>query len=202
MRVIIYCRTSLGEDRQNVDNQKLPLSRYVKQRKSEGWNLIETVIDRASGGKADRDGILRIMDMAHKRQFDILLVYSLDRLSREGISQTLRYLSILEANKVRFISYSEGYLNTLEGPFKELVVSLIGYLASVEREKIRTRIKEGLNRLKLEGKTLGRPRVDLEKITQAKYLRSQNMSYGTIAKEMNLTRARVYQLANNYESSE
>lgn len=199
MRVIIYCRTSLGEDRQNVDNQKIPLSRYVEQRKSEGWELQEIIVDRASGGRADRDGITKIMDMAHKRKFDILITYSLDRLSREGVSQTLRYLSILEANKVRFISYTESYLNTLEGPFKELVVSLIGYLASVEREKIRTRIKEGLNRLKSEGKKLGRPKVDQEKITKAKYLRNnQNMSYGAIAKEMNLTRARAHQLVNNY----
>jgi DNA invertase Pin-like site-specific DNA recombinase len=98
---------------------------------------------------------------ASRRKFDLVLFWSLDRFSREGVLETLNHLKKLDSYGVNWRSYQESYFDSC-GPFKDVVVSLMATLAKQERLRISERTKAGLRRAKREGKTLGRPRVEVD----------------------------------------
>ena len=54
--------------------------------------IVDEYIDFVSGGKSDRANFLRLLADSDRHKFDLVLVWSLDRFSREGISNTLGYL--------------------------------------------------------------------------------------------------------------
>ena len=54
--------------------------------------MVHEYIDRASGKRGDRVQFQRLFEAASRREFDILLFWSLDRLSREGTAETLNHL--------------------------------------------------------------------------------------------------------------
>jgi len=197
--VILYCRVSLSDaERQHPENQVNCLTDYARRN---DWHIKETIIDRCSGAKDEesRPGLKKVMDMAHKRLFDILLVYDSSRLTRENTLTFLKYLDTFRRNNIAYVSYCEPFLNMIDPHYRDLICSLIGFFASFEREKIRTRVKEGLKRVKAEGKTLGRPKVDIEKIKTAQGLRTQGKSYTQIGLEMKISRIYAFQLCNKYK---
>jgi putative DNA-invertase from lambdoid prophage Rac len=132
--------------------------------------------------------------MAHKREFDVLLFWSLDRLSREGTRATIQYLTQLEQDGVDWHSFTEQYLSSL-GIFKDCIISLLSALARQEKIRISERTKAGLERtVKLNGIKLGRRPTPREKIQQAINLRKQGLSFEEIGREMGITRSRAHQL--------
>jgi len=56
-----------------------------------GWNLVREYVDHESGKVSHREQFQRMFEEASRRQFDVLLFWSLNRLSREGILRTLAY---------------------------------------------------------------------------------------------------------------
>ena len=69
------------------------------------------------------------MEAASRREFDTVLVWSLDRFSREGIGRTFGHLKRLDSYGVKFRSYSESFLDTT-AKFAELVVAIFAFVAS------------------------------------------------------------------------
>ena len=110
MRCIIYSRVST--DMQDTENQIAQLREYADK---QHWEIVTVKTDICSGSKSSdaRTGLKEIFDLARKRQFDILLFWSLDRLSREGTRQTLEYLSRFDGYKVKWHSYTEEYISSL-----------------------------------------------------------------------------------------
>src|SRR4051812_10776765 len=104
---------------------------------------------------------------AAKRKFDLVLFWSLDRFTREGVLETLNHLQRLSAYGVGWRSYQEHYLDSC-GPFRDVVISLMATLAKQERLRISERTRAGLKRARHEGKILGRPRlaIDIKKVSQ------------------------------------
>jgi DNA invertase Pin-like site-specific DNA recombinase len=94
-------------DRQETDNQLLQLKDFCDR---SGWDIFDIYVDRESGrkGKRERSDFARLFDDAAKRKFDVVLFWSLDRFSREGIRKTINYLQQLNLNleSVRNISYT------------------------------------------------------------------------------------------------
>ena len=131
-----------------------------------------------------------------QKKFDILLVWKLDRFSRAGISYTLQKLKELDNLGVGFISYQEQYLNTAEGNLRDLVLSILSYVASIELENISSRTKAGLERARKEGKILGRPKLRINQ-KQIKYLRKQGLSFRQIARQLNVSHVSVFNAAHN-----
>lgn len=111
----------------------------------------------------------------------MVLFWSLDRFSREGILETLQHLRHPETAGVAWRSYTESYFDS-SGPFKDAVVAIMASLAKLERQKISERTKAGLKRARREGKLLGRPRivVDVQKIRK---LQARGMALRGIAEE-------------------
>ena len=94
---------------------------------------------------------------ASRAQFDIVLFWSLDRFSREGVLETLRYLERLTAAGVAWKSYTEQYLDSC-GIFKDAVLAILAVIAKQERIRMSERVSAGMQRAKAGGVTLGRKR--------------------------------------------
>ena len=190
MKCLIYSRVSTAE--QFDENQTTQLKEYAEK---QGWTVIGVKTDTASGSKSldERQGLKEVFELAHKKKFDILLFWSLDRFSREGSRKTLEYLTTLDSYGIQWHSYTEQYISSL-GIFSDAIISLLSCLAKQERIRISERTKAGLERVKAKGIRLGRPNVKPEFIQKAKDLRAQGISYSAIGKQMNLSKARAFQL--------
>lgn len=96
VRCGIYARVSSAGGRQDTDNQLSQLREYCKRQR---YQIIGEYIDHASGKSSDRDAFKRLFGDASKRMFDIVVVWALDRLTREGAFETFAY--IRKADRVR-----------------------------------------------------------------------------------------------------
>jgi DNA invertase Pin-like site-specific DNA recombinase len=155
MRIALYCRVSKNDQSQDPGNQLLPLRNYAK---ALGGDIVTEYVDLASGSNSDRKEFLQMFEDADKRKFDLLLVWALDRFSREGISNTLGYLERLKKNGVAVKSLSETWLDTRDEGIGQLLISIFSWVAAQERRRIIERTKAGLDRARKEGKQLGRPK--------------------------------------------
>jgi DNA invertase Pin-like site-specific DNA recombinase len=167
MRCAVYIRVSsphrpgAGSDdsleRQHTDNQRAQLLEFVR---SAGWTLAREYEDRDTGGKSDRSQFQRLMDDASKRKFDVVLFWSLDRFSREGVYETLHHLRYLDSHGVGFRSYTEQYLDSC-GIFKDAVLAILAVIAKQERVRMSERIRAGLDYARSQGKRFGPRPKDL-----------------------------------------
>ena len=149
-------------------------------------------IDEASGSHGDRVQFKRLFEDAHRHRFSLVLFWSLDRLSREGVLETLRYLERLTLYGVAWKSYTEQYLDSA-GIFKDAIISIMATLAKQERIRVSERTLAGLETARAKGKVLGRPRkvFDRERLVQ---LRKAGWSLGQLSKEFRISRTHVARL--------
>lgn len=177
MRVALYARASTKDKGQDTENQLRQLRAFAAQQR---WELVSEYVDRASGKRADRPQFQAMLAAASQRQFDVLLFWSLDRLTREGALATLRYLETLSGYGIRYRSYTEQYIDTL-GPFGEAVIAILAAIAKQERQRLSERVLAGLQRARAEGRVGGRPSaLDAKQIAQARKLRAQGQSLRAI----------------------
>ncbi len=161
-RAAVYLRVSTRE--QTVENQEPVLREWAARL---GLDGVRVFADVASGGKADRAQLAALLEAARRREVDVLLIWSLDRLSREGIGPTMRYLDQLHAAGVRVQSHQEPWLDT-DSPVWPVLVAFSAWWAQQERLRIGARIRAGQARARREGKRLGRPAraVDVEDVVR------------------------------------
>jgi DNA invertase Pin-like site-specific DNA recombinase len=151
MRCAIYARVSTTD--QQVDNQLIELRRYVEAR---GWAPMEYVDVGVSGAKDRRPALDELVTDAKRRRFDVLVVWRLDRLGR-SLKHLITLLDEFVALGVAFVSLSEGIDATT--PAGKLQLHILGAIAEFERGRIRERVVAGLQRAKVQGKVLGRPKA-------------------------------------------
>jgi DNA invertase Pin-like site-specific DNA recombinase len=156
MKAALYCRVSLEDGRQTVENQRQQLAEFCARMR---WQVVEEFTDAKSGKSLDRPGLKKMMMAASRREFDVLVFWSLDRLSRSGVVDVLNLLQQLAGWGVAYRSLQESYLDSL-GPFSDVVVSLLASIAKLEREKIRERTLAGLARARKQGRIGGRPKAE------------------------------------------
>ena len=126
---------------------------------SQGWEVVHEFVDRASGKNADgRAEFRRLFEDASKRRFDLVLFWSLDRFSREGVLATLQHLERLQSYGVGYRSFTEQYLDSC-GIFRDAVLSILAVIAKQERVRLSERVHAGLARARKEGRVGGRPKV-------------------------------------------
>ena len=154
--VALYLRVSTTDKGQDTDNQLLQLQEFCDR---QGWQIHDIYKDQESGrkGKRERGNFSRLFEDAARRKFDVVLFWSLDRFTREGIRKTIVYLQQLDSFGVRFKSYTEPLLDTDNELVSHIVVGVLSYFAQQEAVRISERTKAGLQRVQYQGKVLGRP---------------------------------------------
>ena len=186
MNIAIYSRVSTRDKGQDVENQLRQLREFCSK---QGWVIVREYVDHASGKRGDREQFQVMFAAASRRQFDMVLFWSLDRFSREGALATLQYLQRLTAYGVGYRSLMEEFLDSC-GLFREALISILATLAKQERVRLSERTVAGLQRARQQGRVGGRPRIvcDRERIAE---LRRSGVSLGQIAAQMGLSKTSV-----------
>jgi DNA invertase Pin-like site-specific DNA recombinase len=185
IRVALYARISKDKSSQDTENQLADLRAFVEHKAGDGWLLEEQYVDRCTGKTAERPAFKRLFESAAQRKFDLILFWSLDRFSREGVFETLQHLQRLNSYGVDWWSFREEYLRSV-GVFKEAVLAILAAVAKQERIRISERVHAGLRRARKEGRQLGRPRVVVDGARIAK-LRERGLGIREIASETGLS---------------
>jgi DNA invertase Pin-like site-specific DNA recombinase len=188
-RVAIYARVSTTNHGQDVTLQTRELQQFAEVR---GWRLVDSYLDLGISGSKDRRPELdRLMADAHRRKFDVVIVWKFDRFAR-SVSHLLRALETFNALGIAFVSLSEQMDTTT--PTGKMVFTVLGAVAELERSLIAERVRAGLRNARAKGKKLGRPRtaVDTARIDR---LRASGLSWPKIAAEMGVSVGTVYQAA-------
>src|SRR2546425_9336822 len=154
MRIALYTRVSTLDKGQDSENQLRELKKFVARKKAEGWKLVRQYVDHASGKNGNRVEFQRLFVDAAEKKFDLVLFWSLDRFSREGVLETLQQLQRLKSNGVDWWSLKEEYLRSI-GPFRDAVLAILAAIAKQERIRIQERVRAGLARARENGVRLG-----------------------------------------------
>jgi len=151
MRAAIYARVSTKDKGQDVENQLAQLRRYASE---QNWE-VALFIDYESAKTASRAQFQELFAAASRREFGVVLVWALDRFTREGVAETFIHIKRLLEFGVQFESYTEAHFRTT-GPAGELMIAIAAWIAKQERIRISERTKAGLATARAKGKTLGR----------------------------------------------
>ena len=154
-RVAIYARVSTDNKGQDPENQQRQLREWCRHM---GHPVVCEYVEHENGGKGVeyRKQLGAMFAGAARREFDLLLVWSLDRFSREGMAATIGHLRRLSSHGVGFHSFTEEHLSTDNELVRNILLATLASLAKLEREKISQRTKAGLERARAMGKRLGR----------------------------------------------
>ena len=199
MALVFYCRVSSRD--QNLARQ-LERAKQVKADK--------IFADKYSGKNLDRPEFRKMMQ--YLREGDVLEVSSLDRLSR-NYDDLKDLVSKLRKMKVKLIADDLPQLNSgndlMDHAMMDMLISLIGYVAQNEREKIRERQRQGIELAKARGVYRGgvikygpnaknpQNRIVWEQVV--KMLKSKQYPISYIARTTGLSRTQVYRIKNRLE---
>jgi DNA invertase Pin-like site-specific DNA recombinase len=180
-RVAIYARVSTTNHGQDAGLQTREMGQFAEAR---GWKLADEYVDAGvSGSKDSRPELNRLMADAHKRRFDVVLVWKLDRFGR-SLRHLVNALAEFESLGIAFVSLSDNLdLSTASG---RLMFNIIGAMAEFERALIQERVKAGIRNARAKGRRIGRPRVAVDPARIAA-LRASGLSWRTIERELGIS---------------
>ena len=184
-RAALYLRVSTVD--QHPETQLLDLRQLAAQR---GFEIVAEYTDRISGAKARRPGLDQMMKEARRGRFDVVLVWACDRIARS----TRHFLEVLdELNRlnIEFVSFRE-QIDT-GGPLGRAIVVIIGAIAELERNLIVERVRAGMRRDRLEGRSIGRPSLALDRAAIIRD-RQRGQSLGQLARAYSVSRATVHRV--------
>ena len=192
-RAALYLRVSTLD--QHPETQRFDLVEMARQR---GYEIVQEYTDKISGVKAQRPGLSQLMCDARRGRFDVLLVWSCDRIAR-STRHLLEVLDEMNRLGVEFISFRES-IDT-EGPLGRAIVVIIGAVAELERNLIIERVRAGMRRARLEGRHIGRPALDLDREAIIRDHRHGD-SLGTIARNHGASRTTVHRVLSEHASKQ
>ncbi len=154
-----YVRVS--KDEQNTDNQK---ARLLKEGIPEDCIFIDKGISGTIAAMK-RPGFRRMMEHIEKNQGAVkyLYVWELSRIGRSML-ETLTLIKELEDThgvKIWSLSDTEAFTRNEDSNIRNLLISIIAWVAEQERNNIASRTRLALDKARADGTTLGRPRRDI-----------------------------------------
>jgi len=154
-KAVVYLRVSTLD--QTTANQEREL-RAVAERM--GCDIVKVYKDHGVSGAKGRDKRPQFDAMckdAARRQFDMVMAWSVDRLGR-SLQDLVGFLSDIHALKIDLYLHQQG-IDTAT-PVGKAMFQMMGVFAEFERAMIQERVRAGLARARDEGKILGRPKID------------------------------------------
>ncbi len=181
-RAALYMRVSTID--QHPETQLHDLRGLAAQR---GFQIVQEYTDKISGAKARRPGLDQLLADARRKKFDVVLVWSFDRIAR-SVRHFLEVLDELNQLQIEFISFREN-IDT-SGPLGRAMIVIIGAIAELERNLIIERVRAGMRRARLEGRQIGRTPLE---VNRAALLidRERGMSLKDLAKAYGISKASV-----------
>lgn len=182
----IYARVSTINGSQDPTLQTRELKEYCQRR---GWRVFDCYVDNGFSGKKDsRPQLNRMMQDAHERRFDVVVVWRFDRFAR-SVSHLLRALETFSSLGVQFVSLSEQVDTST--PTGKMVFTVLGAVAELERNLIVERVRAGLRHARSKGKQLGRPRKSID-AALIKSMRAEGAPWRVIARKLGLSVGSVF----------
>jgi DNA invertase Pin-like site-specific DNA recombinase len=178
----LYARVSTLD--QNCEVQLQDLRRFAAHRFTRFREYIDLGV---SGTQRHRPQLDMLMKDAHKRLFDVVLVWKFDRFAR-SLKHLIESLDEFSSLGIDFVSYTEGVDTTT--PSGQLLFHIVGAVAQFERDLIAERVRAGLAHAKAMGKHIGRPRAIVD-VAAVASLRSGGKSLRNIAKTLGIPVSRV-----------
>jgi DNA invertase Pin-like site-specific DNA recombinase len=189
VRAAIYARVSTINAGQDPTLQTRELKDYCERR---GWEVFDCYVDNGVSDKKDsRPQLNRMMQDAHERRFDVVVVWRFDRFAR-SVSHLLRALETFNALGVQFVSLSEQVDTST--PTGKMVFTVLGAVAELERNLIVERVRAGLRHARAKGKRLGRPKKPVD-AAQIKSMRAAGDSWRAIARKLGVSVGTVFAAA-------
>jgi DNA invertase Pin-like site-specific DNA recombinase len=195
-RAAIYARVSTSE--QTTANQLRALRKVAKQA---GWEVTTEFVDEGISGAKGRDkrpAFDALLKGSTRREFDIVLAWSVDRLGR-SLQDLIGFLNEIHAAGVDLYLHQQG-LDT-STPAGKAMFSMMGVFAEFEREIGRERTKEGLARARAQGKTLGRPKIPDAVIAEIKHAQANGESMRKAAMRLGVSVGSVHKVYQERKAS-
>lgn len=185
-KAAIYVRVSTPD--QHVESQLYDLRELAAQR---GFEVVHEYEDRGvCGNRARRPGLDLLMADARRKKFSVVLVAAFDRIAR-STRNFLQIIDELDSMEIEFISRREGVATG--DAMGRLFVTIISAIAELERSLVVERVKSGMRRARLEGRQIGRARLDVDR-EQIVIDRRSGMSLTQVSKKHGISRASVCRL--------
>ena len=144
MQCFVYCRVSTEEqasdDHFSLANQEQRARDYAS---AKGWRVLQVEKDVASGKDAERRGYKGLISAIRKASVDCVLVYRLDRLSR-NVRDVYDFLDLIKQHGVAFVSMQEGFDTTTA--MGRAMLGMAAVFAQLTREMIAENVRDGLMR--------------------------------------------------------
>lgn len=160
MKLALYARVSTVDKDQNPETQLVRLRSFATAR---GFEVGGEYVDHASGADPNRPQFKRLKDDLRHGRVNGVIVIRLDRVMR-STKELLTFIEQLEGWKASLICVDQPI--ETQSAAGRLMITILGAMAEFERELIRERVRDGMERAKAEGVTLGRPRVSDEKASK------------------------------------
>lgn len=188
-RVALYARVSTLNG-QNPEMQLAELREYAQRR---NWIIAGEYIDRGvSGARESRPEFNCMMADAHRRSFDGVLCWKLDRMGR-SLKHLVNTLADLQAYGVAFVSLRDNL--DLSTPSGRLMFHVVAAMAEFERALIRERVTAGIHAARSRGQKLGRPRIYVS-ADKVRAMREAGMPWRAISRKLGIgigTAVRAFQ---------
>ena len=157
-RVVLFCRVSSTNDRQNYDRQINDLTQLAT---TLNYQVEDVFAEKVSGAKKnmERKELLKMIEFVNSHQIDKVLVTELSRLGRDTL-QVLQTLEVLNQNLISL--YIQNYnIETLTpekeiNPMSQFLITILAEIARMERCSISNRLKSGYLNFRLNNGVVGR----------------------------------------------
>jgi DNA invertase Pin-like site-specific DNA recombinase len=191
-RVVLYTRVSSSD--QHTETQLCDLRPLAAAR---GYQIVGEYTDTISGAKAKRPGLDKLMSDARRGGFDIVMVWAFDRMAR-SVKHFLEVLEEFNRLNIGFISFRENV--DTDSVLGRAMIIIIAAISELERSLIVERVRAGMRRARLEGRQIGRARLDINR-AQVVTDRHSGMSLTVVAKRHAISRASVCRLMKEASGS-
>ena len=187
----IYSRVST--DGQTTDNQTNQLNKIAKEKGYEVTQYFTDVGISGAKGRKTRQGFDNLIKSATRKEFDLILVWSVDRLGR-NLKDLVLFVEEVNAIGCELFIYQQAVDTTT--PAGKMMFGLCSVFAEFERELLAERVRAGQERAKEQGKKIGRPtNLNDGLVTTIKYMRKeQGRGIRAIAKDLKVRVGTIYKV--------
>ena len=190
-RAVLYLRVSKHE--QTIENQRIELERVAAAR---GWKIVSVFKDEGISGSFGR-GVRKQYDAMLKggvrAEYDVVMAWDVSRLSR-SLSDLVQTLEELHACGIDLYLHQQAIDTTT--PAGKAMFQMCGVFAEFERGILSERVKAGLNRARIDGKTLGRT-IKVANIKAIVEGRNNGKTIRQLSNEHNLSIGKIHNVIKN-----